>query len=197
VRFVAVCVGASGEAGVTAAPNPSKIRAGLPKRVAAVRCEFAACATGVRCVARCRESVPTLRSDQMLTRLVRVAGHRRVQLCRGHPDLIWRRAPLLEVERVQFTVRSKSTKAPSTGCGSPSDRNHRAHKRTLRDPPLHGRQVVVHLRVRRFHCAESSCSRRTFAEPVRRRARQLPSVSRGDVRRLSAGLPNTGHPTGR
>ena len=54
--------------------------------------------------------------------------------------------------------------APCPTCGRRSRRVHSRYTRRITDEPLGERQVVVHLRVRRFMCRSTTCPRRTFAE---------------------------------
>ncbi|MFI0765657.1 ISL3 family transposase [Streptomyces sp. NPDC021218] len=48
----------------------------------------------------------------------------------------------------------------------PARRVHSSYQRTLDERPLGSRRVVVRLRVRRYFCDRSSCSRMTFVEQV-------------------------------
>ncbi|MET7486771.1 hypothetical protein [Streptomyces sp. NPDC005538] len=43
---------------------------------------------------------------------------------------------------------------------------HDSYQRRLKDLPLGGQSVVTLLRVRRYLCTATGCSRRTFAEPL-------------------------------
>lgn len=52
------------------------------------------------------------------------------------------------------------------GCGCWSARVHSRYQRCLSDAALGGAEVLICLRVRRFLCATSDCSRQTFAEQV-------------------------------
>jgi transposase len=49
-------------------------------------------------------------------------------------------------------------------CGRRSRHVHSRYTRRITDEPLGARNVVVHLRVRRFLCRNTTCPRRTFAE---------------------------------
>ncbi|GAA2350366.1 hypothetical protein SVIO_025170 [Streptomyces violaceusniger] len=62
-------------------------------------------------------------------------------------------------------------------CGASSERAHGYHSRTVADVPVDGRQVVVHVRVRRLVCPTRGC-RHTFR-------RQLPGVLDRDHRRTT------------
>jgi transposase len=63
----------------------------------------------------------------------------------------------IEARRAAVTARCPS-------CGRRSRRVHSRYGRRITDEPLGGRQVVIHLRVRRFFCCARTCPRRTFAE---------------------------------
>jgi len=65
---------------------------------------------------------------------------------------------------VRLAGRSDAGDCPS--CGRASVRVHDRYERRLQDLPLTGRGVRILLSVRRFVCAEPSCSRRTFAEQI-------------------------------
>ncbi|MFI6645326.1 ISL3 family transposase [Streptomyces sp. NPDC050504] len=67
---------------------------------------------------------------------------------------------------VQVEARTTTERAACPDCGCWSERIHGSYLRFLRDLPAVGKLVVVSLRVRRFVCAQESCSRRTFAEQV-------------------------------
>ncbi|MET7738075.1 transposase family protein [Streptomyces sp. NPDC005402] len=67
---------------------------------------------------------------------------------------------------VRIEALSTARQATSPGCGYLSGRIHGSYPRFPHDLPTAGKPVVVALRVRRFVCAEGSCSRKTFAEQV-------------------------------
>lgn len=46
-----------------------------------------------------------------------------------------------------------------------SSQVHDSYQHRLKDLPLGGQSVVIHLTVRRFLCTTDNCPRRTFAEP--------------------------------
>jgi transposase len=52
------------------------------------------------------------------------------------------------------------------GCETPTSRVRGRYERTLVDVPAACREVVVHLRVRRFRCTNPDCPISTFAEQV-------------------------------
>src|SRR5215212_880032 len=77
---------------------------------------------------------------------------------------------------VHIEAHRRAATAHCPTCGSRSRRVNSRYVRRITDEPLGGRQVVVHLRVRRFFCSRRTCPKRTFAEQapalVRRYARR-------------------------
>jgi transposase len=84
-------------------------------------------------------------------------------------------------------------------CGTATAKVHGYHHRTLKDVPVDGRQVVVHLRVRRLACSALGCRRQTFREQVPgllerhqrrtvRLVRQISQVARESCGRAAARL---------
>lgn len=75
-----------------------------------------------------------------------------------------------QVERaaagVVMHVRAAASSVPCPGCGQSSRRVHGRYERRLRDVALGGTPVVIVLRVRRFVCCVTGCTRRTFTEQV-------------------------------
>jgi transposase len=67
---------------------------------------------------------------------------------------------------VHLEARRTAVTAHCPTCGGRSRRVHSRYVRRITDEPLAGRQVVVHLRVRRFFCVRRTCPKRTFAEQV-------------------------------
>ncbi|MER6917074.1 ISL3 family transposase [Streptomyces sp. NPDC000594] len=67
---------------------------------------------------------------------------------------------------VRVAARTTEQQATCPACGCWSSRIHGSYLRFPRDLPAADKFVVVSLGVRRFVCAEESCSRRTFAEQV-------------------------------
>ncbi|MEV8425668.1 transposase family protein [Streptomyces niveus] len=51
-------------------------------------------------------------------------------------------------------------------CGLRSNRVHGSYLRFPADVPSGGRSIVLQLRVRRFACGNSGCTRRTFVEQI-------------------------------
>ncbi len=79
----------------------------------------------------------------------------------------------LHVERITSTgtsvrihARSRDPAADCPGCGTASGRVHSSYERRVADSPAGGREVVLHLRVRRFFCDAAACAKKTFAEQV-------------------------------
>ncbi len=66
--------------------------------------------------------------------------------------------------RVDLHRTARTGRCP--GCRRPSRRVHSSYVRRITDLPIAGRAVVLRLRVRRFRCSVSTCSRRIFAEQV-------------------------------
>lgn len=65
---------------------------------------------------------------------------------------------------LDVTPRAVTARCPT--CQRRSRRVHSRYTRSITDEPLGGRQVTIHLQVRRFRCGNRHCSRRTFAEQV-------------------------------
>ena len=75
-----------------------------------------------------------------------------------------------ELERVDGAVviraHARGSTARCPGCGRRTKRIHSRYERTLADTAVGGQPVAIHLRVRRFVCAQTNCPRRTFVEQV-------------------------------
>ncbi|MFE2188901.1 ISL3 family transposase [Streptomyces sp. NPDC059455] len=65
---------------------------------------------------------------------------------------------------IDMRARGRAANAACPDCGRSSDRVHDSYLRKLKDLPLGGQSVVIHLTVRRFICGADNCPRRTFAE---------------------------------
>ena len=65
---------------------------------------------------------------------------------------------------VHVEARRAAATARCPTCGRRSRRVHSRYRRRITDEPLGGRQIIIHLHVRRFFCAGRRCPRRTFAE---------------------------------
>src|SRR6266550_648373 len=65
-----------------------------------------------------------------------------------------------------ITARCRAAAGTCPDCGHQSEQVHSRYKRRLLDLPSHGRTVQMCVAVRRFRCAEPSCQRRIFAEPL-------------------------------
>ncbi|MFP8887569.1 ISL3 family transposase, partial [Streptomyces mangrovi] len=66
--------------------------------------------------------------------------------------------------------------AACPGCGAWSTRLHSSYLRFPTDAPSAGRRIVLRLRVRRFRCCNTTCTRRAFVE-------QIPGLTRRYGRR--------------
>jgi transposase len=64
---------------------------------------------------------------------------------------------------VVFRARCSPQEAACPGCGAWSSRVHGSYVRQVRDLPLGGRPVLIHLAMRRFLCQNPACKRVTFA----------------------------------
>lgn len=93
-----------------------------------------------------------------------------------------------EVRLTASTVILVAHTTAATGacplCGQRSSRVHSHYQRTPRDLPFGTRPVRLLVRVRRFFCDQSTCSRRTFAE----RLPDLLPVNAQRTARFSAGV---------
>jgi zinc-finger of transposase IS204/IS1001/IS1096/IS1165 len=60
-------------------------------------------------------------------------------------------------------ARWRPAQAACPACGTWSSRVHGSYVRLVRDLPLGGRPVLIHLTVRRFRCPNPACTKVTFA----------------------------------
>lgn len=67
---------------------------------------------------------------------------------------------------IRVVARSRDTAVACPVCGRPTERVHGYHRRTARDVPVDGRQVMISLRVRRLVCPHLDSARQTFREQV-------------------------------
>lgn len=72
----------------------------------------------------------------------------------------------VNIEMVRVDAHCTTAGAVCPGCGAWSTRVHSSYLRFPADVPSAGRTVVLQLRVRRFRCRNTLCSRRTFAEQI-------------------------------
>ena len=79
-------------------------------------------------------------------------------------------------DHLVLETHATSLSATCPLCHQPSTRPHSTYRRRLADLPWQGRTVELHLRIRRFRCANIACSRRLFAE-------RLPEVTVPKARR--------------
>lgn len=69
-------------------------------------------------------------------------------------------------DAVVVTARTRTVAVPCPVCGTPTAKGHGYHRRTVTDVPVDGREVVVHLRVRRLVCPVPGCLRQAFREQI-------------------------------
>lgn len=72
----------------------------------------------------------------------------------------------LKGREVRIEARTVTASAACPGCGVAASRVHSRYARRLSDTPISGREVLIVLGVRRFACRNTSCARKTFAEPL-------------------------------
>jgi len=68
----------------------------------------------------------------------------------------------IDADTIILTLTATQTVGCCPTCGMPSQRCHGSYLRTLADCSWAERPVVLQVRVRRFVCASTTCSRRTF-----------------------------------
>jgi transposase len=69
-------------------------------------------------------------------------------------------------ERLIICATSQSVQAECPACHEDSQRVHSYYQRSPRDLPVSSQAVQLQLRVRRFRCLNTQCSKQTFAEPL-------------------------------
>ncbi|HEY0934490.1 MAG TPA: ISL3 family transposase [Trebonia sp.] len=88
-------------------------------------------------------------------------------------------------------ARARAATAACPECGTEPGRVHSRYERRLADAAVGGRQVEIHLEVRRFFCPAPGCRRKTFAEQVdgltKRYARKTPLLD-GVLGRIAVAL---------
>ncbi|MFJ3832851.1 transposase family protein [Streptomyces sp. NPDC090046] len=67
---------------------------------------------------------------------------------------------------MNIVARTVDGAASCPGCERPSDRVHSGYERRLADTPVGDQPVLTKLTVRRLHCDNALCGRRTFVEQV-------------------------------
>jgi len=67
---------------------------------------------------------------------------------------------------VRIRARTVCPEAACPTCGVASRRVHSRYDRRLLDTAVAGQETLIHLRVRRFVCANAACVKKTFAEQV-------------------------------
>jgi len=88
----------------------------------------------------------------------------------------------IDDDAVRIDLHRTARSARCAGCRRRSRRVHSSYTRQIADLPIAGRKAVLHLRVRRFRCAASTCPRRIFAEQIpglagRRARRSMPLLA--------------------
>ena len=71
----------------------------------------------------------------------------------------------VQTEKIDVYARRSVIRLPCPDCQQMSEKEHSHYHRHPHDLPCFGFKVQLHLRVRRFFCHHTGCSRRTFAEP--------------------------------
>ncbi|MFE2061086.1 transposase family protein [Streptomyces sp. NPDC059467] len=67
---------------------------------------------------------------------------------------------------VLVSARTRGGPVPCPACGTPTEKIHGFHTRTLADVPVDGRRARVSVRLRRLVCQVLGCPRQTFREQV-------------------------------
>jgi transposase len=70
----------------------------------------------------------------------------------------------VDADTVSLTLASTSLPAACPVCGGATARLHSHYQRTVADLPWSDRRVKLLLRVRKFRCSQTGCSRRIFTE---------------------------------
>jgi transposase len=88
-------------------------------------------------------------------------------------------------DRLVIISRVRALSAACPICNRSSARVHSRYTRKLADLPWQGRRVLIHVRARRFHCGNATCTRRIFAErlPGEHGPRAQRTARLGDVQR--------------
>jgi transposase len=88
-------------------------------------------------------------------------------------------------DQIVATLEATVPRGSCPVCGTWSEAVHSQYRRTIADLPWGGQAVRLHLRVRKFFCRQTKCSRRVFTErlpavvaPYARRTVRLESVLR-------------------
>jgi len=66
--------------------------------------------------------------------------------------------------RIVIHVESTRTEAVCPYCGVLSDKIHSQYERTLHDLPIQGHKTCLHMKNRKYFCANEKCGHKTFAE---------------------------------
>lgn len=80
------------------------------------------------------------------------------------PEGIWISSICSNTSELLVCIACHTPFAHCPCCGTRSERVHGHYQRTVADLPCGGRRVILALTVRKFVCAEPSCSQRIFTE---------------------------------
>ncbi|MFF3517630.1 transposase family protein, partial [Streptomyces sp. NPDC002573] len=69
-------------------------------------------------------------------------------------------------DAVLVSARTQGGPVSCPACGTPTEKVHGFHTRTLADVPVDGRRVRISVRLRRLVCRVRDCPRQTFREQV-------------------------------
>ena len=67
---------------------------------------------------------------------------------------------------LDFWLRSQASESHCPRCEQPTGRIHSHYHRVLRDAPVGGTPVILHLNLRRFRYRQPTCPQRIFCERV-------------------------------
>ncbi|GLW26312.1 hypothetical protein Mame01_63540 [Microbispora amethystogenes] len=67
---------------------------------------------------------------------------------------------------VRIRARTGTVEAACPDCGVRSRRRHSHYERRLSDTAVGGQELLIHLRVHRFFCRNTTCVRATFVEQI-------------------------------
>ncbi|MEU3830082.1 transposase family protein [Streptomyces sp. NPDC029080] len=95
---------------------------------------------------------------------------------------------------VRVDAECTANGAACPACRVRSNRVHGSYLRFPADVPSAGRSVVLQLRVRRFACRNSECTRRTFVEQIPRSDPSARSANRAAARDAGRGRSRPGGP---
>jgi len=70
----------------------------------------------------------------------------------------------IQGDSIVINVRSKKSTAKCPYCGQMTDKVHSYYLRKLQDLPIQSKKVKLHIKRRKYFCANKECIHRTFAE---------------------------------